>query len=149
MKLVHHAERCPANPKLLAFVKWWSEHGPFPITIVRGNTTDADQWALYQQGRTKPGKVVTNAASAGSSAHGHAAAFDAHPVRELYPSGGVKLIYLGDEEDEAVRAEALRLFSIYADLAEKHGLESGRDFSGLEDWPHVQDPEWESLPLVA
>lgn len=147
MKLVHHAERCPNNPRLLAFVAWWSEHGPFPITIVRGDTTDAQQWDLYQQGRTKPGKVVTNAPSAEKSAHGHSGAFDAHPVRELFASGGVKSIYLGDEDDHVVREEALRRLNAFADLVEEHGLESGRDFEDLKDLPHAQDPDWESRPL--
>lgn len=145
--LVHHPERCPGNPLLAAFVAWWQVHGPFAITITHGNRTDADQRKLYAQGRTVPGKVVTHARVAKESAHGHSGAFDALPVREAYASGGVRLVYLGDEADEAVRAEALRRLNIFADLAEAHGLESGRDFPGLHDLPHVQDPDWETRPV--
>jgi hypothetical protein len=85
MTLVHHAERCPENEKLQAFVAWWQQHGPFPIVITHGNRTDAEQWELYQQGRTKPGKIVTHAKSAEESAHGHSGAIDCQPVRELFP----------------------------------------------------------------
>lgn len=147
MLLVHHAERCPDNDRLKAFVDWWQRYGPFPITITHGNRTDAEQRKLYALGRTVPGKIVTHARTAADSAHGHSAAIDCLPVRELYVSGGVKLVYLGDEADETVRAEALRRLGIYADLAGEHGLESGRDFPGLHDLPHVQDPDWKTRPV--
>lgn len=147
--LVHHAERCPDNPKLRAFVDWWLEGGPFAITIVHGDRTDAEQLKLYAQGRWLGGKVVTQARAAADSPHGHSGAIDCLPVRELYPSGGVKLVYLGDEEDSAVRSMALSRLNVYADLAIQHGLESGRAFPGLHDLDHVQDPDWKSRPLNA
>ena len=147
--LVHRPEVCPENPKLRAFVAWWEVQGPFAIKLLRGNTTDNEQLKLYGQGRWLPGKVVTNAKTAASSAHGHAAAIDAHPVRELYGNGKVKLIYLGDEPEEAVRAEALARFRAMADIAaQQFGIESGRDFPGLKDFPHLQDPDWKTLPLA-
>ena len=146
--LVYRAEVCPENAKLKALVTWWAASGPFPIKLLRGVTTDAEQLKLYAQGRWLPGNVVTNAKKASSSAHGHSGGLDAHPVRELYANGNVKLIYLGTEADPAVRAEALARFKTYADLAEQRfGLKSGRDFPGLVDWPHLQDPDWETLPL--
>lgn len=148
MILVHHAERCPPNPKLQAFVAWWQTHGPFAITIIYGSRTDADQAELYAQGRTAPGKIVTNAKTAGSSAHGHDAAIDAHPVRDTYATGGVRLIWTGDETDPAEKAECDRLFAAYIELGKMHGLESGENFPGLRDRPHLQDPEWHSLPLA-
>lgn len=148
MILVHHSERCPDNQKLKAFVAWWRLYGPFAITITHGDRTEAEQLKLYAQGRTAPGKIVTHARTAAESAHGHSGAIDAQPVRELYPAGAVKLVFLGDEEDVHLRAEALRRLNLYADLAEQHGLESGRNFPGLHDLPHVQDPDWQSRPLV-
>lgn len=147
MILVHHAERCPSNEKLLAFVTWWATHGPFPIVLTHGDRTDEEQLALYELGRARPGKVVTHAKRAADSAHGHRSGMDAQPVRALYPNGAPKLVYLGDETDDEVRAEALRLLNIFADLVKEHGLESGRDFPGLHDLPHAQDPAWKSRPL--
>lgn len=149
MGKVHHLERCPKNHKLLSFVTWWDAHGPFHIVIVRGRTDDSAQGALYAQGRTVPGTIVTDAKTAAESAHGHDAAIDCHPVRELYPTGGVRLVYLGDKTRELpeVYAVALRLFAEYDRLAKEHGLETGESFPGLCDRPHAQDPAWRSLPL--
>lgn len=148
MILVHHAERCPDNPKLIAFVEWWKQHGPFPIVITFGNRSDAEQWALYQQGRTKPGKIVTYAKSADESAHGHSGAIDCYPVRDTYLGGGVKTIFTGDEADEIVRAQAIARLDRLVTLVKQHGLESGDDFPGLHDKPHVQDPDWPSRPVI-
>lgn len=158
MGLVKHKERCPENAKVKAFFDWWDVNGPFPIVILRGTTTDALQAAEFAKGRKRladgswvvvdKAAVVTNALRACDSAHGHAAAADAHPVRSFFDSGGVKLIYLGDEHDEEVRAEALRRFKMYDDLAKQHGLETGENYPGICDRPHVCDPEWRKLPLA-
>lgn len=158
MGMVRHKERCPANPKVKAFVDWWDVHGPFIIVIVAGNRDDENQLEDFKKGRKKlpdgswlvvnKAAVVTHALRAADSAHGHAAAIDAHPVRALYDSGGVRLIYLGDEKEDDVRAEALRLFKIYNNLARAHGLEAGDVFPNLVDRPHVQDPAWRTLPLA-
>lgn len=147
--LVFHPELCPESARLRAFVGWWTAKGPFPIKLLRGNTTDAEQARLYGQGRWLPGTIVTNAKKASQSAHGHGAAIDAAPVREFFSNGKVRRIYLGDETEPAVRSEALARYRTYADIGERQfGLQSGRDFPGLADWPHLQEPEWESLPLV-
>jgi hypothetical protein len=143
---VFHVERCPKNPKLQAFVAWWQIHGPFPIVITSGRRTDAEQWELYQQGRMRPGKIVTHAASAANSAHGHDGAIDCSPVRDIFPGGGVKTIYVGDEEDGFVRAQAAARLDEYVRLVKQHGLQSGVDFPGLHDLPHAEDPEWHTLP---
>jgi peptidoglycan LD-endopeptidase CwlK len=146
--LVFCAEVCPSNQKLLAFVRWWVKHGLFPLKLLCGNRTDAEQAKLYAQGRSAPGAVVTYAKRAKHSAHGHSGAIDVTPVRALFSNGRVSLVYLGDEDDVAVRAEALRRFGLMADIAEKQfGLEPGRNFPGLHDLPHIQDPAWRDRPL--
>ena len=48
---------------------------PYTVKILSGGRTYAEQDALYAQGRTKPGKIVTNA-PAGSSNHNYGIAFD-------------------------------------------------------------------------
>lgn len=143
---VFHAERCPPNPKLQAFVQWWALSGPFPIVVIFGMRTDEQQRELYAQGRTTPGKIVTNAPSAATTAHGRGGAIDCQPVRD---SAGdlVKLIYTGDEADPAIRATARALLDRYVELVREHGLGTGRDFPGMHDDPHAQDPEWEKLPF--
>src|SRR3990167_968029 len=44
---------------LVRVVRRASEITSQPFQIVQGNRTQAEQNALYEQGRTKPGKVVT------------------------------------------------------------------------------------------
>ena len=145
---VHHTERCPPNQQLRKFITWWQERGPFHIVITSGSRTDEGQEFLYEQGRTRPGKIITNARTAGSSAHGHDAAIDCHPVRALNAGGGVELIWTGDETDPAEKAECDRLFAEYIRLGKAAGLESGENFPGLRDRPHLQDPNWRQLPLT-
>lgn len=147
MAQVFHVDRCPRNMRLLGFVLQWQLNGPFDITITCGARTDPEQLALYAVGRSAPGKVVTHAQFARDSAHGHLAAIDCVPVREVFPMGGVKSVYLGNESDPAVRAEAQRRFGIYCKRVRLAGLESGEDFPGLHDQPHAQDPTWRTLPL--
>jgi hypothetical protein len=158
VRLVYGPEVCPANELLQKFVAWWAASGPFPIKVVEGRRTDAEQLSRFQHGRqrlyaeswvvTNQAAIVTNARWASDSAHGHDAAIDCYPVRELYHSGAVRLVYLGNEGDPLVRAEALRRLEIYADLVEEHGLESGRNFPGLRDLPHAQDPAWRTRPVA-
>lgn len=147
MAHVFHAERCPRNPRLLEFVLQWQLRGPFDIVITYGARTDLQQLGLYTLGRSTPGKVVTQAQFARDSAHGHLAAIDCLPVREVFPLGGVKSVYLGEELEVDVRAEARRRLGIYCRYVRLAGLESGEDFPGLHDQPHAQDPAWRSLPL--
>lgn len=47
----------------------------YAVRIVQGLRTIEEQNALYAQGRTKPGKIVTNA-KGGKSYHNHGLAFD-------------------------------------------------------------------------
>lgn len=157
MGLVSHKERCPNNPKLQRFIAWWDAQGPFPITIVFGNRTDDEQLIEYAIGRAKLadgswaiiGGVVTNAQGAKDSAHGHEAAIDCHPVREFFPSGGVKTVYLADKKKEPpeVYEEAVRRFAMYDELAKQAGLETGENYPGICDRPHACDPRWKELPL--
>lgn len=153
--LVYHSERCPANAELQAAISWWQVSGPFPIVLTSGVRTDDEpnggQKALYAQGRTTPGKIVTHAPTAALSAHGHNGAFDASPVREVYPpeqGGRVKVVYTGDEVDAFVRAQAAARFDEMIRNFKQHGLQSGQDFPGLHDLPHFQTANWRDLPLA-
>lgn len=144
---VFHIERCPTNPKLQKFVQWWAVNGPFPIVITYGRRDETAQLALFAIGRTVQlgSKPVTQAEHAIDSAHGHDGAIDCEPVRD---SAGdlVRSIYTGAEADPAIRAHALALLDRYVLEVRAHELESGRDFPGLHDDPHAQDPAWRSLP---
>lgn len=78
------------------------------------------QQALYDQGRTKPGKIVTNARP-GESFHNWRVAFDVVPV-----VNGVA-VWDNDQLWEQVGA-----------LAREMGLEWGGDWVSFPDRPHLQ-----------
>jgi len=89
------------------------------LRIVQGLRTFAEQDDLYAQGRSKPGKIVTNARG-GQSLHNYGLAFDLAPIID----GKVSW-------DEAK-------FRVYGDLAFKVGLEWGGSWKRFKDLPHVQ-----------
>ena len=92
---------------------------------VQGRRTIAEQNALYAQGRTAPGKVVTNAPG-GSSAHNFGLAADIAPIHN------------GDVWWEAPRT----LFQALADMAQGMGLTAGFYFHTIFDPDHVESPRW-------
>lgn len=99
------------------------------VQIVQGLRTFAEQDALYAQGRTKPGKRVTNACG-GQSLHNYGLALDFAPV---------------DEDGEVSWDEKLyKPFGKWADIA---GLEWGGKWKFV-DLPHVQDDEGLTLAQI-
>lgn len=159
MGRVHHKERCPENARLRTWVDWYDVNGDLDIVIVVGDRTDADQLIDYAKGRRRlpdgswvvvdASKIVTMAQTAKRSGHGHRSAFDFHPVKELFPNGNVKSIYMGDAKLESPEdyAEGLMRFRVVIATAKRMGLESGEDYQGLCDRPHLADPAWETNPL--
>ncbi|MDX7857970.1 M15 family metallopeptidase [Aeromonas caviae] len=94
------------------------------IKIISGLRTYAEQDALYAQGRTTPGDIITNA-RAGQSNHNFGIAFDVGVFE------GNK--YLGDSP----KYKAVGVLG--ADL----GLEWGGNWKTIIDQPHFQlRPEW-------
>ena len=88
--------------------------------------TMAQQAVIYAQGRTAPGKVVSNAPP-GSSAHNFGLAVDLWPMTSA-----------GDFDWNAPDD----LFHIMADIAVASGLTAGYYFHSIHDAPHVEDPSW-------
>lgn len=94
---------------------------------IQGNRTWEEQAALYAQGRTKPGPVVTNARP-GSSWHNFGAALDFG----VFDSGR----YL----DNAAPARAEAVHRAVGALALSYGLEWGGTWKSIVDLPHFQIP---------
>ena len=80
-----------------------------------------EQAALYAQGRTAPGNIVTKA-KPGTSWHNFGLAFDVAVVVNGQPTW---------PDDEA-------LWSKVGDLGKRLGLEWGGDFASFKDLPHFQ-----------
>jgi peptidoglycan LD-endopeptidase CwlK len=90
--------------------------------IITSTYRDADsQNALYAQGRTKPGRRVTNVAG-GDSFHNWRVAFDFVPIENG------KAVW--DDDD---------LWARCGYIAEQVGLEWGGAWDGFVDKPHCQD----------
>ena len=77
---------------------------------------------LYAQGRTKPGKIVTNA-QAGQSMHNYGLAFDF--VIQLLPT---------KELNWKVDANWMKAVEVF----KKHGFVWGGDWKSIKDYPHFE-----------
>jgi peptidoglycan L-alanyl-D-glutamate endopeptidase CwlK len=96
--------------------------------------TFAEQDALYAQGRTKPGKVVTNA-KGGQSYHNYGLAVDIVLIRDMDGNGSfetaswdTKLDADGDGQPDWMEVVA---------IFKRHGWEWGGDWK-FTDMPHFQ-----------
>lgn len=89
---------------------------------------DAAQAALYAQGRTKPGRKVTNA-KPGQSYHQHRVAFDVVPLRDGKP--------VWDASDPVWRR--------VGELGEDLGLEWAGRWTRFREYPHFQYTQGFSL----
>lgn len=111
----------------------------FPITIcvriVQGLRTIEEQDALYAQGRTKPGKIVTNARG-GSSYHNYGLAIDFAILYDLDGNGTYEtlswdLLKDYDKDGQADWQEVVKVFK-------KAGWGWGGDWKSSKDNPHFE-----------
>lgn len=93
--------------------------------LISGNRTCAEQNALYEQGRSKPGKIVTNA-KCGQSNHNFGIGADAGVF-----SGKLYL-------DESDPARAAKVHKACSEHAAACGLEWGGSWTSLKDLPHYE-----------
>jgi peptidoglycan LD-endopeptidase CwlK len=95
----------------------WSAAG-LNVIITQGYRTPEYQNSLYAQGRTKPGKIITNATGR-TSLHCQGKAFDVAFI------DGKKVTYNGD-------------WKKLGELGIKCGLDWGGAWKGFVDKPHFQ-----------
>jgi peptidoglycan LD-endopeptidase CwlK len=95
------------------------------VEVISGLRSWSAQAALYAQGRTKPGKIVTKARP-GSSWHNYGLAIDLG----LFKNG----VYL----DERKPAEADKLYAEIGKLAATHGIEWAGTWKTFAENPHFQ-----------
>lgn len=92
------------------------------IIVVQGLRTFAESHALYAQGRTTPGEIVTKAA-AGQSYHNYGLAFDFAMVTD-------------GKDDDVVGPNWMKVVTIM----ESHGMSWGGNFpEGFHDNPHFEN----------
>lgn len=101
-----------------------------PILITQGMRTIAEQNALYAQGRTRKGDIVTNAPG-GSSYHNYGLAID---FALLLPDGKSVSWDINRDGDNDKVAD----WQEVAQVAKKLGFEWGGDWSSFKDFSHLQ-----------
>jgi peptidoglycan L-alanyl-D-glutamate endopeptidase CwlK len=101
-----------------------------PILITQGTRTIAEQNALYAQGRSKPGPIVTNARG-GASYHNYGLAID---FALLLPSGDAVSWDMKRDGDKDRTAD----WNEVVNEAKKLGFRWGGDWKTFKDYPHLQ-----------
>lgn len=99
-------------------------HG-YEYKAISGNRTWEEQAKIYAQGRTAPGKIVTNA-KPGYSNHNFGIAVDMGVFKDSKYLDGSK-----PSEAEAFHRKA-------AAIAEKYGIEWGGSWKSFKDCPHFE-----------
>lgn len=115
------------------------------VRIVQGLRTIDEQNALYAQGRTKPGKIVTNA-KGGSSYHNYGLAIDFAILVDRDGNGTFDEVSwdIKKDNDKDGTADWLEVVKVF----EAAGWEWGGKFSSLKDYPHLQKTfgyKWQAL----
>ena len=122
------------NPKVQQRFKNWiiecnntdiAKNNGYEYRAISGNRTFAEQQALYNQGRTTAGKIVTNAQQ-GFSNHNYGIAVDMGVFKN------------GKYLDVTEPSVAINFHRHAAQLAKKYGLEWGGDWMTFKDYPHFQ-----------
>jgi peptidoglycan LD-endopeptidase CwlK len=100
------------------------KHG-ITIEVISGLRSWAQQAALYAQGRTKPGRIVTKARP-GSSWHNYGLAID------------LGLFARGKYLDESAPARAAKIYRELGALAASMGIEWAGNWKSFPEGPHFQ-----------
>lgn len=117
------------HPELARRIRQLSEMVSFPFIVTQGLRTYPQQDALYQQGRSTPGRIVTNA-PAGHSMHNFGLAVD------VAPTDGHSIDWNGkDAKWEEILAKAPSC-----------GLAEGAQWRTFPDEPHLYPQEVPANP---
>lgn len=115
------------------------------IRIVQGLRTIKEQNQLYAQGRTAPGKIVTNA-KGGSSFHNYGLAIDFAILHDNNGDGYYEDLSwdIKADNDKDGTADWLEVVKIF----EAAGWQWGGKWSSIKDYPHLQKTfgySWQQL----
>lgn len=126
VKLLHPKVRNEVFETIGEIESTWPDN--VMIRVVQGLRTIEEQDALYAQGRTKPGKIVTKARG-GASFHNYGIAFDFALLYDKDKNGSFET--LSWDEHDILWKQVVKVF------VEK-GWFWGGNFSKIHDAPHLQ-----------
>jgi peptidoglycan L-alanyl-D-glutamate endopeptidase CwlK len=96
--------------------------------VISARRTMAEQAALYNQGRTTKGQIVTKA-PAGSSAHNFGLGCDCAPLAK-------------NNDSEIWWNAPSSYWDVYGAYCKEAGMTWGGTFKSITDNPHVEHPRW-------
>lgn len=103
----------------------------FPMFVTQGVRTVSQQQALYAQGRTAPGNIVTNADGVLKVSN--------HQVKSDGHGHACDLAFIDDPDTPKSEVfDPGQPWQLLGAMAEAKGLRWGGRFTGLADWPHVE-----------
>lgn len=129
------------HPKIRAEVKSLIEKAELglpsnmAIRVVQGLRTFAEQDALYAQGRTKPGPIVTNA-KGGQSNHNFALSFDFALIIDKDNNGSYETLSWSTTDD--LDKDGKRDWMEVIDTFTAAGYSSGAYWHTIKDYPHIE-----------
>ena len=141
------------HPQLVLLAKAWTVQLSFNIQILNGVRTNAEQERLYAQGRTAPGRIVTQAQTAALSPHGRrffsgkawGCAFDAMPLDD---SSEIQWYPPGHEHEGRPTPEGLVRLRMMAVYAERQGCVWGGSWVTFPDLDHFQLLDFRKYPAA-
>lgn len=104
-------------------------HKGVPIRIVQGLRTFSEQDGIYAQGRTTPGKIVTNA-KGGDSWHNYGLSIDFCLLRQ-----GNQISWSLEED---LDKDGIKDWHEVVDVFLSKGFEWGGNWTSRPDYPHFQ-----------
>lgn len=124
---------CPAFVRMLDEFESKLKEYSLPFHLFMGLRTFEDQDELYAQGRTKPGKIVTNARG-GDSLHNYGLAAD-YVLDGMLEKPGIQWSWeIRADLNKDNKNDWLQM----AEIAQATGLEAGYFWKRFPDAPHVQ-----------
>lgn len=139
VKLLHPKVRNEVFETIGEIESTWPDN--VMIRVVQGLRTIEEQDALYAQGRTKPGKIVTKA-KGGASFHNYGLAFDFALLYDKDKNGSFET--LSWDEHDLLWKQVVKVF-------EAKGWFWGGNFSKIHDAPHLQKTfgyTWQQLKAM-
>lgn len=121
------------HPDLVRLMNEAIKDSPIDFTITDGVRTTQQQRSLYEQGRTKPGAIVTNADGVNNKSN-HQAKSDGYGYAvDLYPYYN-KSVQLNDVKNLRLIANHIKEVAKRLDI----GIQWGGDWKTFKDYPHFE-----------